>query len=191
MLGVCAVVLIGWALYAAQSVFAPLAFALFIMALVWPLQRRLQRDVPELLALALTMAMTILRKHNEIVRHSLFKNSGKEIKHTGDGIMATFDGPARAVRCADALRDAAANQGMSVRAGLHTGEIELRDTDVTGIAVVIAQRISALAAPNEILASRTVVDLTAGAGLEFESRGEHQLKGVPGTWPTFAAQTIP
>ena len=78
---------------------------------------------------------------------------------------------------------------MTLRAGLHTGEIELRDADVTGIAVVIAQRISALASPGQILASRTVVDLTAGSGLEFAPHGEHQLKGVPGTWPTFAAQT--
>ena len=132
-----------------------------------------------------------LDEHDRTARHVVTAHRGVLVKQLGDGILATFDGPARAVRCADALRDAAANHGMSVRAGLHTGEIELRDNDVTGIAVVIAQRISALAAPNEILASRTVVDLTAGSGLEFVSCGEHQLKGVPGTWLTFAAQTIP
>jgi class 3 adenylate cyclase len=85
------------------------------------------------------------------------------------------------------MLDAAGTQGITLRPGLHTGEIEIRPTDVTGIAVHTANRISALAEPREILVSRTVVDLTAGSGLQFESRGEHQLKGVPGTWPTFAA----
>jgi class 3 adenylate cyclase len=132
-----------------------------------------------------------LDEHDRTARQVVAAHRGVLVKQLGDGILATFDGPARAVRCADALRDAAAKHGMSVRAGLHTGEIELRDSDVTGIAVVIAERISVLAAPNEILVSRTVVDLTAGSGLEFASRGEHHLKGVPGTWPTFAAQTIP
>jgi class 3 adenylate cyclase len=91
------------------------------------------------------------------------------------------------VRCATEILDAAAAQGITLRAGLHTGEIELRPTDVVGIAVHNANRISALAEPSEILVSRTVVDLTAGSGLQFEARGEHQLKGVPGTWATFAA----
>jgi class 3 adenylate cyclase len=112
---------------------------------------------------------------------------GRIVKPTGDGILATFDGPARAVRCAAELLDAAAAQGITLRAGLHTGEIEIRPTDVTGIAVHIANRITGLADPSEILVSRTVVDLTAGSGLQFEARGQHQLKGVPGTWPTFAA----
>lgn len=111
---------------------------------------------------------------------------GRVIKQLGDGALATFDGPARAVRCAVALRDAARQQGLTLRAGLHTGEIEIRPSDVTGIAVHIASRIAALADSNEILVSRTVVDLTGGSGLEFEARGERQLKGVPGTWPTFA-----
>jgi class 3 adenylate cyclase len=91
------------------------------------------------------------------------------------------------VRCAAELLDAAAQQGITLRAGLHTGEIEIRPADVIGIAVHTANRISALADPGEILVSRTLVDLTAGSGLQFEPRGEHQLKGVPGTWPTFAA----
>ena len=104
------------------------------------------------------------------------------MKPTGDGILATFDGPARAVRCAADLREAAHEQGITLRAGLHTGEIELRTTDVSGIAVHIANRIATLANQNEILVSRTVVDLTAGSDLRFEPRGEHELKGVPGTW---------
>ena len=91
------------------------------------------------------------------------------------------------MRCAAKILDAARSQGISLRAGLHTGEIEIRASDIAGIAVHIASRIAALANPNEILVSRTVVDLTAGSGLRFEPRGEHQLKGVPGTWPTFAA----
>jgi class 3 adenylate cyclase len=116
------------------------------------------------------------------------EHRGRVVKHTGDGILATFDGPARAVRCATELLNAAAAQKITLRAGLHTGEIELRPTDIAGIAVHTANRIADLAGPNEILVSRTVVDLTAGSGLIFEPRGEHQLKGVPGTWPIFAAR---
>ena len=116
------------------------------------------------------------------------EHRGRVVKHTGDGILATFDGPARAVRCATELLNAAAAQKITLRAGLHTGEIELRPPDIAGIAVHTANRIADLAGPNEILVSRTVVDLTAGSGLTFEPRGEHQLKGVPGTWPIFAAQ---
>jgi class 3 adenylate cyclase len=123
--------------------------------------------------------------------HLVASHRGRVVKRTGDGVLATFDGPARAVRCAAALLEAANAQGVTLRAGLHTGEIELRPSDVTGIAVHIANRIATLAEPNEILVSRTVVDLTAGSGLEFEPRGEHQLKGVPGTWPIFAAQNNP
>jgi class 3 adenylate cyclase/pimeloyl-ACP methyl ester carboxylesterase len=130
----------------------------------------------------------ILDDHDKMTVRIVSEFRGRYIKQLGDGALATFDGPARAVRCAATLREAARARGLSLRAGLHTGEVELRPADVTGIAVVIAQRISALAAPDEVLASRTVVDLTAGSGLEFEPRGEHQLKGVPGTWPTFAAQ---
>jgi class 3 adenylate cyclase len=115
---------------------------------------------------------------------------GRVVKSTGDGVLATFDGPARAVRCAAEMIDAAGQQGITVRAGLHTGEIELRPTDVVGIAVHTANRIAALAGASEILVSRTVVDLTAGSGLQFQSRGEHQLKGVPGQWPVFAAQPV-
>jgi class 3 adenylate cyclase len=125
--------------------------------------------------------------HDRTMERIVAAHRGRIVKPTGDGILATFDGPARAVRCAAEMLDAAAQQGITLRAGLHTGEIEIRPTDVTGIAVHTANRISALAEPGEIRVSRTVVDLTAGSGLQFQPRGEHQLKGVPGTWPTFAA----
>jgi class 3 adenylate cyclase len=134
--------------------------------------------------------LRVLDDHDQTMGRIVAEHRGKVVKTTGDGILATFDGPARAVRCATELLDAAESQGITLRAGLHTGEIELRPSDVAGIAVHIAQRISALAAPGEILVSRTVVDLTAGSGLQFEPRGDHQLKGVPGTWPTFAAQQL-
>lgn len=131
----------------------------------------------------------ILDDHDHMMGRMVADYRGRVVKQLGDGILATFDGPARAVRCGAALLEAAQGQGITLRAGLHTGEIELRASDVAGIAVHIASRIAALADPNEILVSRTVVDLTAGSGLQFEPRGEHELKGVPGTWPTFAAQT--
>jgi class 3 adenylate cyclase len=130
----------------------------------------------------------IMDEHDRTMERLVAAYRGRIVKPTGDGILATFDGPARAVRCTTELLDAASAQGITLRAGLHTGEIEIRPTDVTGIAVHIANRISGLAGPSEILVSRTVVDLTAGSGLQFEPRGEHQLKGVPGTWPTFAAR---
>jgi class 3 adenylate cyclase len=128
-----------------------------------------------------------LDEHDRTMDRLVARYRGRVVKSTGDGILATFDGPARAVRCAAEMIDDAAAQGITLRAGLHTGEIEIRPTDVVGIAVHTANRISSLADPGEILVSRTVVDLTAGSGLQFEARGEHQLKGVPGTWPTFAA----
>ena len=131
----------------------------------------------------------MLDNHDQTMDRLVSQYRGRVVKSTGDGILATFDGPARAVRCAQALLDAAEGQGISLRAGLHTGEIEVRPSDLAGIAVHIANRIATLANPNEILVSRTVLDLTAGSGLQFESRGEHQLKGVPDTWPIFAAHT--
>jgi class 3 adenylate cyclase len=131
----------------------------------------------------------VLDDHDRIMDRIVADYRGRVVKGTGDGILATFDGPARAVRCAQALLDAAKSQGVTLRAGLHTGEIEVRPSDLAGIAVHIANRITTAADPSEILVSRTVVDLTAGSGLQFDPRGEHELKGVPGTWPTFAAQT--
>jgi class 3 adenylate cyclase len=129
-----------------------------------------------------------LDEHDRTMHRLAAGYRGQVIKSTGDGILATFDGPARAVRCAAEMLDAAHRQGITLRAGLHTGEIEIRPTDVVGIAVHTANRIAALADPGEILVSRTVVDLTAGSGLHFAARGEHQLKGVPGIWATFAAE---
>jgi class 3 adenylate cyclase len=128
----------------------------------------------------------ILDGHDDAVDRAVAAHRGRVVKTTGDGILATFDGPARAVRCADAIRNALAERGLVVRSGLHTGEIELRHDDVAGIAVHIASRVAALAGPGEILVSRTVVDLTAGSGITFDARGDRQLKGVPGTWPIFA-----
>ena len=104
----------------------------------------------------------------------------------GDGFLATFDGPARGIRCARAIRSAASALDLDVRVGLHTGEIELRSEDIGGLAVHISQRVSAAAQPAEIVVSSTVKDLVAGSGIEFEDRGERELKGVPGHWKLFA-----
>jgi class 3 adenylate cyclase len=130
----------------------------------------------------------ILDEHDEAIERTVSAHRGRVIKTTGDGMLATFDGPARAVRCAAAIRDILADHRIAVRAGLHTGEIELRGADVAGIAVHIASRVSALADSGEIFVTRTVVDLTGGSGITYDHRGDHQLKGVPGTMPIFAAQ---
>jgi class 3 adenylate cyclase len=106
----------------------------------------------------------------------------------GDGFLATFDGPGRAIQCACAIRDAVNALGLDVRSWLHTGEVEFRGDDVAGIAVHLAQRVSALAQPGEVLVSRTVTDLVAGSGIQFEDRGEHQLKGVPGGWHLYSVK---
>jgi class 3 adenylate cyclase len=108
------------------------------------------------------------------------------VKTTGDGVLATFDGPARAIACACAIRDGSRQLGLGVRAGIHTGEIELVNSDVAGLAVHIGQRISSLADVGEVFVSRTVVDLVVGSGIQFDDRGEHELRGVPGTWRLFA-----
>jgi class 3 adenylate cyclase len=129
----------------------------------------------------------LLAEHDQTVRRSLAQFRGREIKTTGDGFLAVFDGPARAVRCALEIRDAMAARGISVRSGVHTGEIELVDADVAGIAVHICARVEALAQPGEVLASSTVKDLVAGSGLVFEPRGAHALKGVPDEWVIYAA----
>jgi class 3 adenylate cyclase len=116
----------------------------------------------------------------------LARYRGTEVKATGDGFLATFDGPARAVRCAQGICDAVRPLGLEVRAGCHTGEIELLDADVGGVAVHIGARVAALAGPSEVLVSSTVKDLVAGSGLVFEDRGEHVLKGVPERWRLYA-----
>jgi class 3 adenylate cyclase len=131
----------------------------------------------------------LLDSHDKLTRSYVEKYRGRVIKSTGDGTLAIFDGPARSVRCASALRDALAALGIAVRAGIHTGEIEQRGDDVGGIAVHIAARVQSLAEPGQILVSRTVTDLVSGSGLEFDDRGEHYLKGIPGAWRLYAACT--
>jgi class 3 adenylate cyclase len=130
----------------------------------------------------------LLRSHDAQVRRQLERFQGREVNTMGDGFLATFDGPARAIRCATAIRDAVRGLGLEVRAGLHTGEVEMSQGDISGIAVHLAARVAATAAPGEVLVSRTVVDLVAGSGLTFADRGTHALKGVPGDWQLFAVE---
>ena len=127
----------------------------------------------------------ILGHHERLVRRELERFRGHEVKATGDGFLATFDGPARAVRCACAIRDAVHALGIDLRIGVHTGEIELRGEDVSGIAVHVAERVQAAAQPGEVLVSETVPRLVVGSEIEFRDRGEHHLKGLPGTWRLF------
>ena len=131
----------------------------------------------------------LLGRHDALVGSEVERFRGQRVKSTGDGILATFDGPGRAIRCACAIRDGIQALGIQIRAGLHSGEIELHDDDVTGIAVHIGQRVAAHAHPNEVLVSRTVADLLAGSDFAFYDRGEHDLKGVPGTWRLFEVAT--
>ena len=127
-----------------------------------------------------------LDRHDVLAERQISRYRGKLVKSTGDGVLATFDGPAAAIRCAEAMTDGVTQIGVSIRCGVHVGEIEERGDDIAGIAVHIASRICGAAHASEILVSRTVTDLVAGSGLEFEDRGEHELKGVPGAWPLFA-----
>ncbi|HVE67311.1 MAG TPA: adenylate/guanylate cyclase domain-containing protein [Solirubrobacteraceae bacterium] len=130
---------------------------------------------------------TLLERHQAAVRAALERFGGREVKSTGDGFLAVFDGPARAIRCAAAIVAAPGAEDMRVRAGVHTGECEVMGDDIGGIAVHIAARVSALAGPSEVLVSRTVKDLVAGSGIPFEDRGEHALKGIPDEWRLYAA----
>jgi class 3 adenylate cyclase len=130
-----------------------------------------------------------LDAHDRAVREQLRRFRGNEINTTGDGFIASFDGPARAIRCGQAIREATHDLGIDVRVGLHTGECEVRGDDLGGIAVHIAARVAGLACPGEVLVSRTVKDLVAGSGITFEDRGDHNLKGVPDTWRLYAVQT--
>jgi class 3 adenylate cyclase len=124
----------------------------------------------------------LLDSHDAVARTLIEQHRGHLVKMTGDGVLARFDAPGRAIRCAFALRDALEPLGIQIRAGLHTGEIELRDDDIGGIAVHIAQRVQTFAEPGEVLVSETTPRLVTGSGIEFTDRGEHELKGVPGTW---------
>jgi class 3 adenylate cyclase len=128
----------------------------------------------------------LLDAHDAVVRAQLVRFRGREVNTSGDGFLAMFDGPQRAIRCAMAIRDAVQALGIEVRAGLHTGECEIRGDDIGGIGVHIGARVSALAGPNDVLVSSTLRDLVIGSGLEFEDRGAHELKGVPGEWHLFA-----
>jgi class 3 adenylate cyclase len=133
----------------------------------------------------------LLQTHHAAVRTQLSRFRGKEVDTAGDGFFASFDGPARAIRCACAIRDSVGELGLELRAGLHTGECELVDGKVGGIAVHIGARIASLAAPSEVLASSTVKDLVAGSEIAFEDRGVTSLKGVPGEWRLFAIADAP
>ena len=128
----------------------------------------------------------LLDAHDAVVRAQLARFRGREVNTSGDGFLAMFDGPQRAIRCAMSIRDAVQALGIEVRAGLHTGECEVRSDAIGGIAVHIGARVSALAGPNDVLVSSTLRDLVIGSGLEFEERGAHELKGVPGEWRLFA-----
>jgi class 3 adenylate cyclase len=130
----------------------------------------------------------VLERHQRAVRDDLAHFSGREVKSTGDGFLATFDGPGRAINCAKAILQSSEPLGISVRAGLHTGECEVMGEDIGGIAVHIAARVSAHAGARELVVSRTVKDLVAGSGIEFSDRGTHTLKGVPDTWQLYAVR---
>jgi len=130
----------------------------------------------------------LLDTHDAVARTIVEQHRGKIVKTTGDGILAIFDGPGRAIRCALALRNALQPLGLEIRAGLHTGEVEMRGTDIAGIAAHIAARVLEATPPGGLLVSGAVPMLVAGSGFEFEDRGEYELKGVPGAWKLFAVE---
>jgi class 3 adenylate cyclase/pimeloyl-ACP methyl ester carboxylesterase len=132
----------------------------------------------------------LLERHHALVRRELTRYRGQEKDTAGDGFFATFDGPARAIRCAHAIVDGVRELGLEVRAGVHTGECEVHEGKVAGLAVVIGARVAAAAQGGEVLVSQTVTDLVAGAGLDFVERGEHELKGVPGAWRLYAVADV-
>jgi len=127
----------------------------------------------------------LLTAHDAIISTEIDRHRGRQVKSTGDGALATFDGPGRAVRCGQAITVGVRSLGLEARVGVHTGEIELRGEDVGGIGVHIAARVASLAGPSQVLVSRTVTDLVAGSGIRFEDQGDHELRGVPGVWRLF------
>ena len=131
----------------------------------------------------------LLERHHALVRRELARYRGEEKDTAGDGFFATFDGPARAIRCASAIVESVRGLGLEVRSGVHTGECEMHEGKVAGLAVVIGARVAAVAGGGEVLVSQTVKDLVAGAGIEFEERGEHELKGVPGSWRLYSVDS--
>ena len=133
---------------------------------------------------------SLLDRHHQVIRRELERWRGREVDTAGDGFLATFDGPARGIRCAVAATEGVRDLGLEIRAGLHTGEVEIADGNVRGIAVHIGSRVSGLAGPGEVLVSRTVADLVAGSGIVLAERGEHELKGVPGRWLVYAVESV-
>jgi class 3 adenylate cyclase len=131
----------------------------------------------------------LLESHDATVRRAVERHRGRFVKSLGDGVLATFDGPARAVHCACALLEAVRPLGIELRAGVHTGEVERMGDDVGGIAVHLGARVGSLAGPGEVLASQTVKDLVVGSGIDWEDRGAHELKGVPGEWRLYAVRS--
>lgn len=131
----------------------------------------------------------LLDEHDRIAQSQVDRFQGRLVKTTGDGLLATFDGPARGIGCAQSIHNGVGALGLRIRAGLHTGEIERRGQDVSGLGVVIARRVCDLAGAGELLASRTVKDLVTGSGIGFTDRGSHALKGVPEDWHLFAVET--
>jgi len=132
----------------------------------------------------------LLDRHDAVIRRELALHGGREVKTTGDGFLALFDAPARAIRCALAIRDRLRDEGVDVRIGLHAGEVQLRGDDVGGIAVHIGSRVLATAEPGDVVTSSTVKDLVAGSGISFLDRGEHDLRGVPDRWRLFAVREV-
>jgi class 3 adenylate cyclase len=130
----------------------------------------------------------LVGRHDQLIRRQLERYRGREVKTMGDGFLATFDGPARGIRAAVDARNAVRELGIEIRAGLHTGEVEVMGGDVRGIAVNIGARVGSAAEPGEVLVSRTVTDLVAGSGIKFADRGVHALKGVPGEWQLYAVE---
>jgi class 3 adenylate cyclase len=128
----------------------------------------------------------LLDRHDAVIRRALARHGGREVKTTGDGFLVLFDGPARAIRCAVAIRQELRAEGVEVRIGLHAGEVELRGDDVGGIAVHLSARVTAIASPGEVVVSSTVRDLVAGSGIGFVDRGEHDLKGMPDRWHLYS-----
>lgn len=131
---------------------------------------------------------TLLDEHDRVTRQEIERFRGRAVSFTGDGFLATFDGPARAIRCAVALSEAVRELGIEVRTGLHTGEVEQREDNVGGIAVHIGARVMKEARPSEVLVSGAIPPLVAGSGIEFDDRGAHRLKGVPGEWRLYAVR---
>src|SRR5262249_1323861 len=128
----------------------------------------------------------LLERHDAAVRHELAVHRGREVKTMGDGFLATFDGPARAIRCATAIHGQLQSSGVEIRSGIHSGEVESIGTDVGAMAVNTGAGVGSLGGPGEVLVCRTVRELVVGSGIEFEDRGSHQLKGAPDEWRLFA-----